>query len=158
MAQQFIFATQGLGKVHPPDKVVLRDISLAFYLGAKIGHGDAQIWVAMKELGESHLSQAGSLVNREPRCAERILRAMGCLSNSDSFRCRDETVDLLQQGIPVLGAAELGVDQLLSLGLCFGEPARFKNLLYRLAHLPEPLGIVVVGPLRGAALVCSNPR
>lgn len=37
MAQQFIFTMKGVGKVHPPDKVVLRDIWLSFYPGAKIG-------------------------------------------------------------------------------------------------------------------------
>ena len=37
MAHQFIFTMQGVGKVHPPDKVVLRDIWLSFYPGAKIG-------------------------------------------------------------------------------------------------------------------------
>ena len=37
MAQPFIFTMKQVGKVHPPDKVVLRDIYLAFYHGAKIG-------------------------------------------------------------------------------------------------------------------------
>jgi len=37
VAQQFIYTMQGVGKVHPPDKVVLRDIWLSFYHGAKIG-------------------------------------------------------------------------------------------------------------------------
>ncbi len=37
MARQFIFTMKGVGKVHPPDKVVLRDIWLSFYPGAKIG-------------------------------------------------------------------------------------------------------------------------
>lgn len=37
MAQQFIYTMKGVGKVHPPDKVVLRDIWLSFYHGAKIG-------------------------------------------------------------------------------------------------------------------------
>ncbi|MDM7917496.1 MAG: energy-dependent translational throttle protein EttA [Candidatus Eisenbacteria bacterium] len=37
MAQPFIFTMKGVGKVHPPDKVVLRDIWLSFYFGAKIG-------------------------------------------------------------------------------------------------------------------------
>ena len=37
MAKQFIYSMQGLGKIHPPDKVVLKDISLSFYHGAKIG-------------------------------------------------------------------------------------------------------------------------
>ncbi|MFH1143721.1 MAG: energy-dependent translational throttle protein EttA [Candidatus Eisenbacteria bacterium] len=37
VAQQFIFTMKGTGKVHPPDKIVLRDIWLSFYHGAKIG-------------------------------------------------------------------------------------------------------------------------
>jgi ATP-binding cassette ChvD family protein len=37
VAHQFIFTMKGVGKVHPPDKVVLRDIWLSFYPGAKIG-------------------------------------------------------------------------------------------------------------------------
>jgi len=37
VAQQFIYTMKGTGKVHPPDKVVLRDIWLSFYHGAKIG-------------------------------------------------------------------------------------------------------------------------
>lgn len=34
---QFIFQTQNLRRVHPPDKVVIDNISLSFYAGAKIG-------------------------------------------------------------------------------------------------------------------------
>src|ERR1700741_1721007 len=34
---QFIYTMKGLGKVHQPDHVVLEDIWLSFYLGAKIG-------------------------------------------------------------------------------------------------------------------------
>jgi ATP-binding cassette ChvD family protein len=34
---QFIYTMKGLGKVHPPDHVVLKDIWLSFYFGAKIG-------------------------------------------------------------------------------------------------------------------------
>jgi ATP-binding cassette ChvD family protein len=34
---QYIFTMKGLGKIHPPDKVVLRDIWLSFLPGAKIG-------------------------------------------------------------------------------------------------------------------------
>src|SRR6478752_6382221 len=37
MAPQFIFTTYKLGRFYPPDKVVLADISLSFYPGAKIG-------------------------------------------------------------------------------------------------------------------------
>jgi sulfate-transporting ATPase len=34
---EFIYTMKGLGKVHPPDRVVLKDIWLSFYYGAKIG-------------------------------------------------------------------------------------------------------------------------
>src|SRR5216117_2297170 len=34
---QYIYTMKGLGKVHPPDSVVLKDIWLSFLPGAKIG-------------------------------------------------------------------------------------------------------------------------
>ena len=37
MAHEFIYTCHKLKRVHPPDKVVLEDISLSFYPGAKIG-------------------------------------------------------------------------------------------------------------------------
>src|SRR5512138_1730590 len=37
MAPQFIFTMYKVGKVHPPNREVLKDISLSFYPGAKIG-------------------------------------------------------------------------------------------------------------------------
>lgn len=37
MNEQYIFTTRGLGKVYPPAKQVLSDISLCFFYGAKIG-------------------------------------------------------------------------------------------------------------------------
>jgi ATP-binding cassette ChvD family protein len=37
MAQKFAFSMQGVGKIYPPSKQVLRDIYLSFYYGAKIG-------------------------------------------------------------------------------------------------------------------------
>jgi energy-dependent translational throttle protein EttA len=37
LAPQYIYTMKGVGKVHPPDKIVLRDIWLSFYFGAKIG-------------------------------------------------------------------------------------------------------------------------
>src|ERR1700748_1058051 len=37
MAQKFAFSMQGVGKIYPPNKQVLRDIYLSYYYGAKIG-------------------------------------------------------------------------------------------------------------------------
>ena len=37
VSMQYIYTMKGLGKVHPPDSVVLKDIWLSFLPGAKIG-------------------------------------------------------------------------------------------------------------------------
>src|SRR6185437_14406881 len=37
MSSQYIFTMYKVSRVHPPDKTVLRDVSLSFYPGAKIG-------------------------------------------------------------------------------------------------------------------------
>src|SRR5579872_4266147 len=37
MTQKFAFSMQGVGKIYPPSKQVLRDIYLSFFYGAKIG-------------------------------------------------------------------------------------------------------------------------
>src|SRR6476659_1587106 len=37
MTAQFIYTTHRLGRFYPPDRVVLENISLSFYPGAKIG-------------------------------------------------------------------------------------------------------------------------
>ena len=36
-SQQVIYSMVRVGRVYPPEKQVLRDISLGFYYGAKIG-------------------------------------------------------------------------------------------------------------------------
>ncbi len=64
MAQQFIYTMKGLGKVHPPDKVVLRDIWLSFYPGAKIGvlghngAGKSSLLRIMAGLDPDHIGEA----------------------------------------------------------------------------------------------------
>ena len=37
MSAQFIFTMRKVSRYHPPDKEVLKDISLSFFPGAKIG-------------------------------------------------------------------------------------------------------------------------
>src|SRR5918995_5302790 len=55
---QYIYTMKGLGKVHPPDAVVLKDIWLSFLPGAKIGvlglngSGKGSLWRVMG--GEDH--------------------------------------------------------------------------------------------------------
>ncbi len=65
MAHQFIYTMQGVGKVHPPDKVVLRDIWLSFLPGAKIGvlggngAGKSSLLRIMAGEDTEHLGEAG---------------------------------------------------------------------------------------------------
>ncbi len=64
MAHQYIFTMQGVGKVHPPDKVVLRDIWLSFFPGAKIGvlgangAGKSSLLRIMAAIDADHLGEA----------------------------------------------------------------------------------------------------
>ncbi len=37
MPSEFIFTMRDLGRFYPPDRDVLKDVTLAFYPGAKIG-------------------------------------------------------------------------------------------------------------------------
>jgi len=80
MAHQFIYTMQGVGKVHPPDKVVLRDIWLSFYPGAKIGvlgangAGKSSLLRIMAGIDTEHLGEAApakgtciGFVEQEPR-------------------------------------------------------------------------------------------
>ncbi len=80
MAPQYIYVMKGLGKVHPPDHVVLKDIWLSFFPGAKIGvlglngAGKSSLLKVMagedKEfLGEAFLAQGQTVgfLPQEPR-------------------------------------------------------------------------------------------
>jgi energy-dependent translational throttle protein EttA len=80
MPPQYIYVMKGLGKVHPPDHVVLKDIWLSFLPGAKIGvlgvngSGKSSILKVMagedeKYLGEAFLAQGSTVgyLPQEPR-------------------------------------------------------------------------------------------
>ena len=64
VAHQFIYTMKGVGKVHPPDQVVLRDIWLSFYPGAKIGvlgangSGKSSLLKIMAGVDTEHLGEA----------------------------------------------------------------------------------------------------
>jgi sulfate-transporting ATPase len=82
-AAQFIFTMQKVSRFHPPDKEVLKDISLSFYPGAKIGvigpngSGKSSLLRIMAGLddgftGEARLSPGFSvgLLEQEPKLDE----------------------------------------------------------------------------------------
>jgi len=64
VAHQYIYTMKGVGKVQPPDKVVLRDIWLSFYPDAKIGvlgangAGKSSLLKIMAGVDTEHLGEA----------------------------------------------------------------------------------------------------
>jgi energy-dependent translational throttle protein EttA len=80
VAHQYIYTMKGVGKVQPPDKVVLRDIWLSFYPDAKIGvlgangAGKSSLLKIMAGEDREHLGEAHSargirigFLEQEPR-------------------------------------------------------------------------------------------
>jgi ATP-binding cassette ChvD family protein len=139
MSSQYIYTMYKLSKVHPPDKTVLKDISLSFYPGAKIGvlglngTGKSTLLRIMAGVdteyrGEAQLAPGASvgLLEQEPHLDEakdvrgnvedgvRGLRELLDRFNELSMNYSDETADefaRLQDQIDAAGAWEL--DQML---------------------------------------------
>ena len=139
MSSQYIFTMYKLSRVHPPDKTVLKDISLSFYPGAKIGvlglngTGKSTLLRIMAGVdteyrGEAQLAPGASvgLLEQEPHLDEskdvrgnvedgvRPLRVLLDRFNELSMNYSDETADefaRLQDQIDAAGAWEL--DQML---------------------------------------------
>ncbi|MCB0969868.1 MAG: ATP-binding cassette domain-containing protein, partial [Ilumatobacter sp.] len=83
MGAQFIFTMHRVGKFVPPDREVLKDISLSFYPGAKIGvigangSGKSSLLRIMAGIDEDHTGEARltpgftvGLLEQEPRLDE----------------------------------------------------------------------------------------
>jgi energy-dependent translational throttle protein EttA len=139
MSSQYIYTMYKLSRVHPPDKTVLKDISLSFYPGAKIGvlglngTGKSTLLRIMAGVdkdyrGEAQLAPGASvgLLEQEPHLDEskdvranvedgvRPLRELLDRFNELSMNYSDETADefsRLQDQIDAAGAWEL--DQML---------------------------------------------
>src|SRR3954447_27019368 len=139
MSSQYIFTMYKLSRVHPPDKTVLRDISLSFYPGAKIGvlglngTGKSTLLRIMAGVdtdyrGEAQLAPGASvgLLEQEPHLDPAKdargnaedgvggLRELLDRFNELSMNYSDETADefaRLQDQIDAAGAWEL--DQML---------------------------------------------
>src|SRR3954447_7234093 len=139
MSSQYIYTMYKLSRVHPPDKTVLKDISLSFYPGAKIGvlglngTGKSTLLRIMAGVdtdyrGEAQLAPGASvgLLEQEPHLdpAKDVrgnvedgvggLRELLDRFNELSMNYSDETADefaRLQDQIDAAGAWEL--DQML---------------------------------------------
>jgi sulfate-transporting ATPase len=139
MSSQYIYTMYKLSRVHPPDKTVLKEISLSFYPGAKIGvlglngTGKSTLLRIMAGLdteyrGDAQLAPGASvgLLEQEPHLDEskdvrgnvedgvRELRDLLDRFNELAANYSDETADefsRLQDRIDAAGAWEL--DQML---------------------------------------------
>ncbi|HEX6023497.1 MAG TPA: energy-dependent translational throttle protein EttA, partial [Solirubrobacter sp.] len=139
MSSQYIYTMYKLSRVHPPDKTVLKDISLSFFPGAKIGvlglngTGKSTLLRIMagkdtEYRGEAQLAPGATvgLLEQEPQLDEskdvrgnvedgvRGLRELLDRFNELSMNYSDETADefaRLQDQIDAAGAWEL--DQML---------------------------------------------
>jgi sulfate-transporting ATPase len=139
MSSQYIYTMYKLSRIHPPDKTVLKDISLSFYPGAKIGvlglngTGKSTLLRIMagrdtEYRGEAQLAPGATvgLLEQEPHLDEskdvrgnvedgvHELRDMLDRFNELAANYSDETADefgRLQERIDAAGAWEL--DQML---------------------------------------------
>src|SRR4051795_438319 len=135
MSSQYIYTMYKLSRTHPPDKTVLKDISLSFYPGAKIGvlglngTGKSTLLRIMAGVdkdyrGDAQLAPGASvgLLEQEPHLDEakdvrgnvedgvRHLRDLLDRFNELSMNYSDETADefaRLQDQIDAAGAWEL---------------------------------------------------
>ena len=76
---QYIYTMKGLGKVHPPDAVVLKDIWLSFFPGAKIGvlglNGAGKSSLLKIMAGEDHefIGEAFPADGKRPAAQRRVV-------------------------------------------------------------------------------------
>ncbi|HEX7078550.1 MAG TPA: energy-dependent translational throttle protein EttA [Candidatus Eisenbacteria bacterium] len=114
MAPQFIYTMVRVGKVHPPNKQVLQDISLSFYPGAKIGvlgqngAGKSSLLRIMAGVDTDHLGEA--------RAAKGI--KIGFLPQEPAL---DPSKDVLGNVMEGVAEAKALLDRFNELNLRLGE-------------------------------------
>ena len=117
MSSQYIFTMHRLSKVHPPDKTVLENITLAFFPGAKIGV------LGYNGAGKSTLLRIMAGVDQEYRGEAQL--APGA------------TVGMLEQEPAERDAAALAAGELRDVRIARREPQR--------VHRVVELGVEVPG-------------
>ncbi|MDB5048183.1 MAG: transporter, ATP-binding protein [Fibrobacteres bacterium] len=138
MAEKFVYYMHRLNKVYPPQKEVLKQISLSFYYGAKIGI------IGYNGSGKSTLMRimAGTDKEFQGEAWLEAGRTVGYLPQEPKL---DETLD-------VKGNVELAVkdikdvmDEFNALSLKFGEPmgdAEMEKLLEKQSKLQDKIDAV----------------
>jgi ATP-binding cassette ChvD family protein len=136
MAQKFSFTMQGVGKIYPPNKQVLRDIYLSFYHGAKIGV------LGLNGSGKSTLLKimAGleTNFNGEARPGDGV--RVGYLAQEPVL---DEARTVRENVMEGLGAVVGWLRRFEEIGQAFADPeldpGRMEKLLAEQAELQEKI-------------------
>jgi ATP-binding cassette ChvD family protein len=135
MAEKFVYYMSHLNKVYPPKKTVLKDVSLSFYYGAKIGI------IGVNGSGKSTLMKimAGIDTEFEGEAWIEQGRTVGYLSQEPRL---DESLDVKGNvELAVAGTRKL-LDEFEEVSMKFGETmsdAEMEKLLERQAKLQDQI-------------------
>ncbi|MDG5814492.1 energy-dependent translational throttle protein EttA [Chitinispirillales bacterium ANBcel5] len=138
MAEKFIYYMHGLTKVHPPRKEVLKDISLSFYYGAKIGI------IGVNGSGKSTLLKIMAGLDSEFQGEAWIEkgRTVGYLSQEPQL---DETLDVKGNvELAVKGTRDL-LEQFEEISAQFAEPmddSEMDKLMAKQAEIQDKIEAV----------------
>jgi ATP-binding cassette ChvD family protein len=132
---QYIFTMQGVGKVVPPKRVILRDISLSFFPGAKIGV------LGLNGAGKSTILKIMAGIDREidgearPQSGIRV----GYLPQEPQLDPSSDVRSIVQEGV---GETFKLVDEFNRISDRFAEPLEddeMNSLLERQAKLQDAI-------------------
>ena len=155
MATEFIFTMRNLGRFYPPDREVLKDVTLAFYPGAKIGvlghngAGKSSVLRIMAGLddgftGEARLAPGFSvgLLSQEPGLDE----SKNVYENvMDGVAETDALFDRYNEVLAMWGASAADLDHVGAMQAELEDQIESRQLMP--ASLPFPVA-------RGAELRC----
>src|SRR6185503_16439697 len=122
MAQKFAFSMQGVGKIYPPNKQVMRDIYLSFFYGAKIGV------LGLNGSGKSTLLKIMAGVeknfNGEARPGDGI--SVGYLSQEPVLDAKKNVKENVMDG---MGDLPKWLKRFEEIGLAFADPEMDPDLM-----------------------------
>jgi sulfate-transporting ATPase len=125
MAQKFAFTMQGVGKIYPPNKQVLRDIYLSFFYGAKIGV------LGLNGSGKSTLLKIMAGIeknfNGEARPGDGI--TVGYLSQEPQL---DESKNVRENVQDAMGPLVKWLKRFEEVGAAFSDPEMDPDLMEKL--------------------------
>ena len=131
--KKVIYSMMGVGRIYPPDTQVLRDISLGFYYGAKIGvlglngSGKSTLLKIMAGLDDEYIG----------KIAKSPGYTIGYLEQDPQLDPDKTVEEIVQEGVqPIVDLLE----RFEQVGLAYGEPdADFDALMKEQSELQEKI-------------------